>query len=499
MKARPYLIPSLVRNRRAFTLFEVMVASGVTILILSVFLIVTNNSLRQWNRIAGKLTIEQQASVALEQLSTDLSTAVVRRDGRVWLAATIQTDQTSLLGDTHGVGDSNVTNGNGATLNYTRWTAQGGGNMKPYGMTAPYTPNALGSSLVIPSYQPPTSATQPLTTSTTITQASNLPDLNAYRFGQAGVWLRMFVPVPDSNDGEAKNVSAAYRAVSYQIVRMRQTATSQSYRYYLFRSTVRPFATTQGGNNSQSRSTFGAGYDFFQVFNTSTLSPTGTHTGVISIYNNPSNAGNSGGSGATGGGGGLAQDDAGNIRQPNMQQVIANNIIDFGVRFWGRTRDANGKPMEILLFPASRNFASTPNTGFAASTEDGFTRRNDLGLPVAAIQPSQPSGSSYTGWIWNTAYMTYAFAYNSNGTPGPVTASAGRPCELVYADIFLRVVDDDGARMLDTLENGTASGAYAQAPTTPPGMNPGEYWWRIAEQHSRVITRRVRLLGVQPM
>jgi hypothetical protein len=412
----------------------------------------------------------------------------------VWLAATIQPDQSS-FGDAHGISDSS-SNISGITLTYSSWFPGTGGTMKPYGLTSPSSPNAPGSSLYIPSYQPPVSATQTLTTSTNASQASNLPDLTTYRFGQAGVWLRMFVPVPDSNNGDPKNVSAAYRAVGYQIIRMRQTNASQSYRYNLFRATVRPFAK-DNSNNTQARSTFSAGYDFFQVFNTTTSWPTGTHTGVISLYNTPSATNPPGGNGANGGGGGLAQDDAGNIRQPNRQQLIANNVIDFGVRIWGRTSDANGKPMDVLLFPASRNFTSSPNLGFAASTEDGFTRRNDQGQIVTAIQPSQPSGNSYTGWTWNTSYMTYAFAYNTSGAPGPVLASTGRPCVPVYADVLLRILDDEGARLIDELEAGQAAGFAAQA--TPTGLTAAQNWWRVAEAHSRVYTRRIQLLGVRSL
>ncbi len=478
----------------AFTLVEILVAMGVTVLMLAFFISFTGNILNQWNRFSGQLSGENQATLVMDQLATDLGTAVIRPDGRVWLAATIQPDQLG-FGDAHGISDSS-SNISGITLTYSYWFPGTGGMMKPFGLTSPSSPNAPGSSLYIPSYQPPVTATQTLTTSTNASQPSNLPDLATYRFGQAGVWLRMFVPMADSNNGDPKNVSAAYRAVGYQIIRMRQSGASQSYRYNLFRSTVRPFAK-DNSNNSQARSTFSAGYDFFQVFNTTTLSPTGTHTGVISLYNTPSSAGVSGGSGALGGGGGLAQDDAGNIRQPNRQQLIANNVIDFGVRFWGRTYDSGGKPMDVLLFPSSRNFTSTPNLGFAASTEDGFTRRDDQGRSVGAIQPSLTSGNSYTGWTWNTSYMTYAFAYNSNGTPGPVLAGTARPSVPVYADVLLRILDDEGARLIDQLEAGQSAGFAAQ--TTPSNLTAAQNWWRIAEAHSRVYTRRVQLLGVRPL
>jgi type II secretory pathway pseudopilin PulG len=489
-RLRPF--PS--RDRQAFTLIEIIVAIGVTVLMASFILAISNNVLRQWGRIAGRLNAEEQGVVALEQMAADLGSAVIKRDGRVWLAATIQPDQTG-FGDSRGVSDiAEITGNTGRTLTYSRWSALGKGTMKPFGLTSPYTPNSKGSSLVIPSYLPPTTATQVLTTSTNINQPSGQPDLLSYRFGQAGVWLRMFVPTPDDNNGQPNDASGIYRAVSYQIVRMRQSATSQSYRYYLFRSVVRPFAPSvaqgaarvQAGANMQIRSTFGAGYDFFRVFQRTDLYPAGTHSANISIYNNPN---------ATGG---LLPEDAGNIRQPNISQVIANNVIDFGVRIWGRTTDTSGRPMDVMLFPASRSYNSNPNLGFAASTEDGFTRRDESGQLIPAIQPSQSNGTSYTGWNSTTAMMTYAFAYNPTGTPGPPPVNTGRPCTPVYADILLRILDDEGARKIEALENDTSSGAAAQA--MPAGISlAGENWWRIAEEHSRVLTRRVQLLGVRPM
>ncbi len=461
-------------------MIELMVALGVTLIMVAFFLNFSTNALSQWNRAAGRMTTENEASRVLDSLDQDLSTAVFRTDGRVWLAATIQPDQDQ-TGDTHGVSFSNSGSTTGQTRNFTSWTPGPRGNMKPKGMSSPYVPNAPGSSLVMPGYIPPATATQSTLTRSDTTAASNVPDITTFRFGQAGVWLRLFAPVPDSNNGQTKSAPVP-RAIGYQIVRMKTADSSLSYRYYLMRSTVRPFGDIV---TSQARSTFATGYDFFQTFATTAQSTIPVHTGAVSTYNSPTV-------------GGLAQEDAGNIRQPNVSQVLADNVIDFGLLVWGRTRDPNnGREMDVLLFPASKSPESQPNLGFAATTEDGFTRRGANGVLIPGLQPSASSGGSYTGWGTNgfqsASAMTYAFAYNINGTPG----TPNRPCIPVYVDVFLRILDEEGAQLIDTLENAPTGGASPAA--LPLGLkNAGEQWWKLAEQHSHIYTRRIQLPGVSP-
>ena len=307
--------------------------------------------------------------------------------------------------------------------------------------------------------------------------AKNVVDISRFRFGQAGVWLRLFTFDPQKTDVE--HVSAP-RAVGYQIVRMRNSDNNanESYRYYLMRSTVRT-ADTQTPLRMK-YSTFGAGYDFFQKFATSTSSGplgAGAHTGEASIYNNPTL-------------GGLVKDDAGTIRQPNINQVIAENVIDFGLLVWGRTTDPDGRSMDVLLFPSSTAPDSRPNLGFAVSTTDGFTRRDEFGKPYLGITPTSDPGS---GWRGTVEQMSYGFAYKSDGNPG----TPDRPCTPAYVDIFLRILDAEGARMIDALENPMASGGVA------PMMQRDDtrkeiFYWRIVEEHSHVFTRRIQLPGVQP-
>jgi hypothetical protein len=434
--------------RFGFTLVELLVAISITIVLVGLMISLTTNVLNLWTRQTGKLAIDSQAALIMDLITADLRGAMMERDGRVWLAATIQNTQTG-AGDAGGIGSNSASTTN---PNATLWTAGNGGMVKPGNAS----PNTSESSLFLPAYTAPTTAT--LASTTTYT-----PDLTTYRFGQAGVWLRLFTAPPGSNDTNVADASAP-RAVGYQILRLKLTATSTAYRYYLFRSAVRPFAATNSGG-TQDQSTFCSGFDFFYTLTTS--SPNTNHTANPANYNAPVTTQ-----------GAAAADAAGNIRRPNLQQLLGNNVIDFGVRFWGQTYDSVGKAMNVLLFPASGNPTANPNLGFAISTEDGFTRRDDTtGVVVPGIQPPPTSGWTAGG------LMTWGYSYRSTGGTGVPDKSA----TPVFADVFLRILDDEGAQLIQAIESGLLQ--------PPAGVTANDFWWQTATAHSEIYTRRVGLLA----
>lgn len=119
------------------------------------------------------------------------------------------------------------------------------------------------------------------------------------RFGAAGVWLRFFT------DGGGRS-TANLRAVAYQIVRRAQSsAAGAEVSYLLFRSVV------------SDANTFAAGYN---------LDPTAGGYRTASAT-----AGN-----------------AGNVLRPPLDTVLADHVVDFGVRFF-RHDTAALRP----LFPAT--------------------------------------------------------------------------------------------------------------------------------------------------
>lgn len=78
-----------LRASAAFTLLEMLVAAAITAVLAGVMLTVVVNTLNAWSRTQGTLTTEAQAQFVLDQLARDLDGVVVRQDGAIWLAASL--------------------------------------------------------------------------------------------------------------------------------------------------------------------------------------------------------------------------------------------------------------------------------------------------------------------------------------------------------------------------------------------------------------------------
>ena len=282
------------RGLPAFTIIELLVALTITAAITTMMITIVVNVLNSWSRSSATLTAGNQARVILDQLSADLQGAVLRASPDVMFAATISKNQV-------GTGD--------AVVGTAKWTPTGSEDMKPGNSASPNGSLYLGDG------------------------ASR--DLQDYRFGQAGVWLRLFTVPPDNSSTGASDLSAP-RAVSYQLIRKRVGSASAPDNYQLFRSEVRPF-----GNNATTidQSTFANGYDFF----------------AANGYNNPTLSS-----------GGTSQSAAGMIRRPSAPFLLGNGVIDFGVRIF--TRSTTGALEEA--FPVDRRGGgATVRRVFAASTD----------------------------------------------------------------------------------------------------------------------------------
>ncbi len=327
-----------------FTIIELLVAVSITVVMVGLMLTVVTNVLNVWNRTTGDLSAENQARQVLDLITRDLQALVLRADGNIWLAATVQ-------------------EAGGAT----GWTGEDvwGTESKPAGASSINLTSALGRG------------------------ASD--HFEEARFGQGGMWLRFFT----NSRENANDPSAAPRAVAYQLVR-RAVGTSTTFSYQLYRSVV-----------SQQR-TFDAGYNLF-------MAEAAGGASYNSAYGN--------------------EGYAGNIRRPPANFLLANNIIDFGVRF--SLSDAGS----TVLFPKNAG-----DRGFAATS-----------LTSNPVPPVPTSGAP------TVAQMRYGFPQ--------------------VVDVFLRVLTPDGARQIDALERGLM--------TPPDGLSTAEYWWQLAEQNSQVFTRRV--------
>lgn len=337
---------------RAFTIVELLVAMSVTALLAGVLISIVSSMTTAAHRASGSLLSSNQAKVALDFLAQDLESAVMRADGHVWLAATIQPDQSDK-------GDSGC--------DWAEWPSSPSTNGKP---------GALGGSLELS----PNGVTG---------TTSEQQPFAEFRFGMAGVWLRLFTIEPDDNT--SKDDLSAVRAASYQMIRAALN-NSGTQRYALFRSSV------EAGN------TFQTGYNLF-------ASPYNEGVGTEGV--------------------------SGNVRRPPSSRLLANNVIDFGVRLW--VRDAGG----VLRVP----FPLETKLGFAARVPPTD------GTDPNAVPPNPSPGAPAYG------EMNYGFPE--------------------VAEVFLRVLTDEGAKQIEALETGRISGD----------------WWQIAEANSQVYTRRVEIKG----
>lgn len=356
----------------AFTIIELLVAMGVTALMITLMVNISINLLKVWNTAGGQLSSGNQARAALDYLSQDIQAAVLKRDGNIWIAATVQRNQ-------NGNGDADMT----GTFD-SAWTFSGG-NTKPDGAGTPAEDNSLD-----------------LAAARTTLDTADRGKIENVRFGKGGVWLRFFTTRPDANN--SITTISAPRAVSYQIARGRVGGDGDinkaQYFYALFRSEVTPSATFTAGYNI----TDGATYD----------SKTGS---------------------------------AGVIRSPDISELIANNVIDFGVRLF--ERDSSGNLFEV--FPARRN-ASGAVTSVSTS------------VPVTYLATTSP-----------TPYAGYGNSAGTNLAPGMPAV----------AEVMVRILTPEGQRILHAFEENRV--------TTPPefSSNPDAYWWHLATRYSQVYTRRV--------
>lgn len=138
--------------------------------------------------------------------------------------------------------------------------------------------------------------------------------------------------------------------------------------------------------------------------------------------------------------------DPGNLLRPPLGAALADNVIDFGVRLYVRE---NGNLR--LVFPA----IPAPPGGDPAGGEPAQTA------------PPSPETEHLARWTTPSANNAYAHAFPD------------------VAEVALRVLDDEGARLLAAYEAGRLH--------PPSGISAGDYWWMIAVAHSQVLTRRIAI------
>ena len=355
-----------------------LVAVSITAALAGFIVAIVSNVSGFWSRTTGRISAEAQARYVLDQLTLDLQGAIFRDDGSVALAADVIVAAT----------------GNNSTM----WQQAGNrANDKP----------PSGVSLDLPA------------TRADLAVKGRFSDT---RYGNAGVWLRLFTTRRGANVTSNSLATASVPvAVGYQIFRRFSAATANSVAatktaYFLHRVEVRPAATTGG---TPRPGVLESGYNLTaSAYTTGTANNTGNTTGdpvtIQVVSTNPR----------------------------NLDSVIAENVIDFGIRAY--VRDATQPSGLRLIFPATTAGVLTNSS-----------------KPLRAQLPSDT----------------------------PPTSPNYDPSLLMpdVVDVMVRILTDEGARMIATYEQ-------ANSPLTlPQGRNAQQYWWDLADANSQTFTRRIAL------
>lgn len=256
------------------------------------------------------------------------------------------------------------------------------------------------------------------------------------RFGPAGVWLRFFTTKRGSNLTATPATFSAPVAVGYQIIRRFSAASTVSTKtaYLFHRAEVRPAGVGTG----------------------STLRPGVLETGYTITsgpYSNVSTATNTG----------TTTGDPRSIQAPgsrtNFDSVIGENVIDFGVRCYVR---------EVVPSDSA----------------------DPTSLPATRLRLVFPAGDA-AGALTNSTSAPLRAQLPGN-TPSTDPSYNYRFLMPDVVDVMVRILTDEGARLLDSYER-------ANSPlTVPAGLTAQQYWWQIAAANSQVYTRRV-VLNTKPL
>jgi len=76
--------------RRGFTLIEILTATAIMALLVSLVMTILSQVVSAWNRSSDELEIGAKARQALDTLTQDLQTAIFRSDGSQWLSCTTE-------------------------------------------------------------------------------------------------------------------------------------------------------------------------------------------------------------------------------------------------------------------------------------------------------------------------------------------------------------------------------------------------------------------------
>jgi hypothetical protein len=146
-------------------------------------------------------------------------------------------------------------------------------------------------------------------------------------------------------------------------------------------------------------------------------------------------------------------------------------VVDFGVRFWRRNPTTG---QNILIFPASgngtNNLPSNLNLGYAVTGDQPADANHDRNPSTSILRFGATTHGSHLSTVnFQTAGET------QGGYPD-------------YVEVMVRILTEEGARVIASYENGDVL-----APEATTQADRDAYWWTLAEQHSVVFIDTISL------
>lgn len=149
----------------------------------------------------------------------------------------------------------------------------------------------------------------------------------------------------------------------------------------------------------------------------------------------------------------------------------------------------------------------------AVKNDETFTTGLDVTAAGYASATAAPTSPRRAATVMNpakvdllaTGVVDFGVWLHRRGAGGesvrlfPATAADGThaarfPAEApVVADVMVRVLTEEGARLVAAIESG-AAGLMRPAEFA----SDGEWWWATVEAHSRVYVRRIQMMGGEP-
>jgi prepilin-type N-terminal cleavage/methylation domain-containing protein len=163
--------------------------------------------------------------------------------------------------------------------------------------------------------------------------------------------------------------------------------------------------------------------------------------------------------------GSISASNSATVRYTLFRSAVANDTtVEIGLNLL-----APGYTSATSAFPGARSSRSLTNPNTADALASNVI---DLGV-----------------WLYrrdSSGTLVRLFPSSAADTSHSVTQASEFP---EVAEVMLRILTEEGARAISTVESGDGS------VVRPADLTAAQWWWRTAEAHSKVFVRRVELKG----